>query len=241
MEVIPAIDLRGGKCVRFYQGDYAQETVYSESPVEVARHWAGLGATRIHVVDLDGAREGAPVNVGVVEDIVSSVSVPIQLGGGIRTIETARRVLSLGVDRVMVGTAAVQSPELIKSMCKELGSEAMAVNVDVKEGYVAVEGWTQGTQVLAADLIRRMAEVGVLRFMYTDVARDGTLTEPNYLGIETVMSHGGSRMLVAGGISSVEHLLRLARLGPEGAVVGRALYTGDIEFSEALQAVQALN
>ena len=239
MEVIPAIDLRGGKQVRLYQGDYAQETVYSESPVEVAAHWEGLGAMRIHLVDLDGAREGTPVNVDAVKELVSSVSVPVQLSGGIRTVETARAALSLGVDRVMVGTAAVESPEAVRVMCDELGPEAVVISVDSRDGYVAVKGWTQTSEVQATDLIKRMTEVGALRFMYTDIARDGTLTAPNFQAIEALLSETGPRMLVAGGISSVQHLLRLARLGVEGAVVGKALYTGDIDLSEALQALGA--
>ena len=239
MEVIPVIDLRGGKCVRLYQGDFAQETVYSDSPVEVAARWVGLGATRIHVVDLDGAREGMPVNVDAVEEVVSSVSVPVQLGGGIRTVETARAALSLGVDRVIVGTAAVESPGAVRAMCDELGPETVVVSVDSRDGYVAVKGWTQASEVPASDLIKRMAEVGALRFMYTDIARDGTLTEPNFQAIEALLSQTGPRILAAGGISSVQHILRLAKLGVEGAVVGKALYTGDFDLSEALQALRA--
>lgn len=239
MEVIPVIDLRGGKCVRLYQGDFAQETVYSDSPVEVAARWVGLGATRIHVVDLDGAREGMPVNVDAVEEVVSSVSVPVQLGGGIRTVKTARAALSRGVDRVIVGTAAVERPGAVRAMCDELGPETVVVSVDSRDGYVAVKGWTQASEVPASDLIKRMAEVGALRFMYTDIARDGTLTEPNFQAIEAIFSQTGPRILVAGGISSLQHLLRLAKLGVEGAVVGKALYTGDVDLSEALQALGA--
>ena len=221
-----------------YQGDYGRETVYSENPVEMACHWVGLGAARLHVVDLDGAKSGAPENLGIVEDIVSSVSVPVQLGGGIRTVETARAVLALGVSRVVVGTAAIEDPDLIQTMCAEFGPDAVVVSVDARDGYVAVKGWTQGTRVRATDLVARMEERGVRRIMYTDIARDGTLTEPNFPAIESLVNQSGLRLLAAGGISSVENLLRLAGLGVEASVVGKALYTGDVDLSLALEALR---
>ena len=237
MEIIPAIDLRGGKCVRLYQGDYGRETVFSEDPVDVAARWVSQGATRLHIVDLDGARSGVPANLAAVKAIASAVSVPIQLGGGIRTMETATAVMSLGVDRVMVGTAAVESPDLIQSLLESLCSDAVVVSVDARDGLVAVDGWTRATEVLASDLIAGMQENGVRRFMYTDIARDGTLTEPNFEAIQELLSRTGAVLLAAGGISSLQHLLRLANLGAEGAVVGQALYTGAIELREALEAV----
>ncbi|MCH8109718.1 MAG: tRNA-dihydrouridine synthase, partial [Chloroflexi bacterium] len=171
MEVIPAIDLRGGKCVRLYQGDYARETVYSDDPLEVAARWVGMGATRIHVVDLDGARDGAPANIEIIKGIASSVSVPVQLGGGIRSVESAKMALSLGVDRIMVGTAAIEDPDLIQDMREEIGAEAVVVSVDARDGYVAVKGWTQNSRTLASELIQHMTEMGVLRLLYTDIAR----------------------------------------------------------------------
>ena len=237
MEVIPAIDLRGGKCVRLYQGDYGRETVYSEDPIEVAARWASQGATRLHIVDLDGARSGAPANLAAVKEIASSVSVPIQLGGGIRTIDTATAVMALGVDRVMIGTAAVESPVLIQTLFEHLSSDEVVVSVDARDGFVAVKGWTRATEVVATDLISNMAENGVQRFMYTDIARDGTLTEPNFRAIQDLLSCTGTVLLAAGGISSLEHLTRLADLGVEGAVIGQALYTGAIDLREALAAV----
>lgn len=238
MEVIPAIDLRAGRCVRLYQGDYRRETVYSEDPLDVAAGWMELGATRLHVVDLDGARNGAPANQGIVEGIVSAASVPVQLGGGIRQVGTARAMIALGVDRVVVGTAAVENPGLIKEMCSGLGSGRLVVSVDAREGYVAVKGWTQSSRIVAADLVRCMAEVGVKRFMYTDIARDGTLSEPNFRAIESLISQTGSQVMAAGGVSSVQHILRLADLGVEAVVIGKALYTGDIDLGVALEAVR---
>lgn len=238
MEIIPAIDLRGGKCVRLYQGDYDRETVFSDNPLDAARDWVGQGASRLHVVDLDGARGGAPANLSVAADIASSVSVPVQLGGGIRTVYTARTVVSQGISRIMLGTAAVESPGMVSEICKALGDDAVVVSVDARDGYVAVKGWTSSSRVLARDLIAQMVGMGVRRFMYTDVARDGTLTEPNFDAIEMLLSQTDAKLIAAGGITSIDHLLRLAGLGVESAVVGTALYTGAIDLPEALEAVR---
>ena len=237
MELIPAIDLLGGKCVRLYQGDYGQETVYSEDPSSVAAEWVEAGASRLHVVDLDGARAGVPTNVAEVKGIVSNASVPVQLGGGIRTVSAARTVLVLGVDRVLVGTAAVEEPALVRDMCRELGPEAVVVSVDARGGVVATDGWTRIGEVMATELVVRMAEMGVRRFLYTDIDRDGTLTEPNFEAIGDLVRETGVPVVAAGGISSVDHLLRLADLGVEAAVIGKALYTGDIDFGEAVRAL----
>ena len=235
IDVIPAIDLRGGKCVRLYQGNYSHETVYSESPVDVAARWVSQGARRIHVVDLDGAKQGTPVNLNLVSKIISSIQIPIQLGGGIRTVEMARTVLDMGVDRVMVGTTAVENTKEVRSMCDELSPDSVVVSVDARDGYVARDGWTLVSNVLASDLVKRMSDVGAMRFMYTDISRDGTLTEPNFEAIEMLLRQKGLRILVAGGVSSVEHLKRLDHMGVEGVVVGKALYTGDIDLSQAIK------
>ena len=237
MLVIPAVDVRGGKCVRLYQGDYEQETVYSDDPALEGRRWARLGATWIHVVDLDGARSGAPANLDVVGRIVASSGARVQLGGGIRTLDDARRAIGLGVDRVIMGSAAVQSPEIVGELCREVGAEAVVVAVDVRDGYAVVDGWARATRTAAADLIARTALSGVRRFMYTDVTRDGTLTEPNLRAIEEVSAESDAHLLVAGGIASLEHLAAISRLGVEGAIVGRALYTGDIDLGSALELV----
>jgi phosphoribosylformimino-5-aminoimidazole carboxamide ribotide isomerase len=237
MELIPAIDILGGKCVRLYQGDYGQETVYSEDPSSVAARWVEAGASRLHVVDLDGARAGVPTNVAEVKGIVSNASVPVQLGGGIRTVSAARTVLALGVERVLVGTAAVEEPALVRDMCRELGPEAVVVSVDARGGVVATDGWTRSGEVMATELVARMAEMGVRRFLYTDIDRDGTLTEPNFEAIGDLVRETGVPVVAAGGISSVDHLLSLADLGVEAAVIGKALYSGDIDFGEAVRAL----
>ena len=241
MQVIPAIDIRGGKCVRLLQGDYSSETVFSEDPAEVARRWAAAGASRIHVVDLDGAREGAQRNRATIEALVSAVTVPVQVGGGIRALETAQALTSAGVDRIVVGTAAVEDPALVREMVSKLGAGALVVAVDAREGHVSVNGWTRESQVLAADLVRMMSQEGVCRFMYTDISRDGTLSEPNFEAVESLLRDSEASFIVAGGVSTVDHLRRLASTRAEAAVVGTALYTGDIDLKEALDAVDGFS
>ena len=239
MEIIPAIDLRGGRCVRLFQGDFSQETVYSDAPESVAKRWAKLGATRLHVVDLDGARDGVPANLRCLEQITAAVDVPVQFGGGLRTAEGVRRVLTAGADRVILGTAAVESPELVGELCQEYGSGRLIVGVDTRDGDVVLRGWTQGGGVRATELIDRMTALGTRRFMFTDVSRDGTLTEPNFAEVEALAARTDVSLIAAGGIASVEHLVRLAGTGVEAAVVGKALYTSDIDLEEALAAVRA--
>lgn len=237
MEIIPAIDLRGGRCVRLYQGDYARETVYSDDPAEMANRWVEMGATRLHVVDLDGAKEGKPTNVDVIKSIVSSVDVPVQAGGGVRTRESAETLMSAGVTRIMIGTAAIDDPELIEGLVKALGPDRIIVTVDAKDGFVALRGWTASSSVQASDVMREMAERGVERFLYTDISRDGTLTEPNFQAIEQLNSQQAAGLIAAGGISTSDHIMRLASIGVEGAVVGTALYTGDISLTTAIEAL----
>ncbi len=241
MQVIPAIDIRGGKCVRLLQGDYSIETVFSEDPAEVARRWAAAGASRIHVVDLDGAREGAQRNRATIEALVSAVAVPVQVGGGIRALETAQALTSAGVDRIVVGTAAVENPALVREMVSKLGADALVVAVDAREGYLSVNGWTRESRVLAADLVRIMSQDGVRRFMYTDISRDGTLSEPNFEAVESLLRDSDASFIVAGGVSTVDHLRQLASTRAEAAVVGTALYTGDIDLKEALDAVDGIS
>ena len=179
MDVIPAIDLRGGRCVRLYQGDYTRETVYSDDPLEVAARWIDAGASWLHVVDLDGAKRGEPVNADVIGAIVASVNVPVQVGGGIRDLYSVRRLLDLGVTRAMLGTVAVQDPELVSRACIEFGSDAVMGSVDARDGFVSVSGWTSNSKLPASQLVETMREAGVQTFQYTDISRDGTLTEPN--------------------------------------------------------------
>lgn len=237
MEVIPAIDIQDGKCVRLYQGDFARVTVYDEDPLVAAQRWVAQGARRLHIVDLDGARAGRPVNGHAIEAIVRAVPVPVQLGGGLRNEPAVRSALRMGVERVILGTAAVGDPQLIAQLVAQYG-EAILVGVDARDGMVATSGWTETAAVRAAELVDRMAALGVRRVVYTDIARDGTLEEPNYEAIAALVRPGGPAIIAAGGVGRLAHLQRLAAIGVEAAVVGRALYTGDLRLPEALGALR---
>ena len=234
MEIIPAIDIRGGRCVRLYQGDYGRETVFADDPVEMARRWQDEGATRLHVVDLDGAREGSPVNAELVERIAAVARVPVQVGGGLREMPAIRRYLDAGVDRVVLGTAAVKDRDLLSKALAE-HNRRIVVGVDARTGVVAVEGWKKHTQLAAADLMAELAGMGVSRFIYTDTTRDGTLEGPDLRAIEGLLGRVNVPLIYAGGVSGVDDLVRLASLGLEGAIVGKALYTGHVVLREALE------
>ena len=234
MEVIPAIDLRGGKCVRLYQGDYNQETVFSGDPVEVARRWQSMGAQRLHIVDLDGAAQGSLCHASTIADIAHSVTIPVQVGGGLRDIDAVVKALDLGVARVILGTAAVEDQSFVQEACRRFAN-LVIVGVDARDGYVATRGWKESTTLTAAELVWQMESLRVGRFIYTDIARDGTLTEPNFEAIAAIVSQAHVPVIAAGGIASVEHLKRLSETGVEGAIVGRALYSGDIDLKEALK------
>ena len=235
MEVIPAIDIRGGKAVRLFQGDYGQETVFDDSPVDAAQRWLDIGATRLHVVDLDGAKTGEQVNIALVERIVALSSVPVQLGGAIRTVQAAQRAIDKGVDRVIIGTAALEGAEFVESFCDQIGPDHVVVGIDARNGYVAVRGWTEESGTPIRDLISRMEEVGVRRIICTDITRDGTRTKPNFQQVGELLGTTRLKMLVAGGVSRIDHLRRLAAMGVEGAIVGTAAYTGDIDMREAIE------
>ena len=233
MEIIPAVDIRGGKCVRLYQGDYSQETVFFEDPVAVALDWRAQGARRLHIVDLDGAASGEVRNLATIEVIVKRVSLPVQLGGGIRDEATVSKLLGIGLDRVILGTVAVEQPELVMGLCQKFG-RAIVVGIDARDGRVATHGWLKNTEITALELGQKMVSLGVKRIVYTDIKRDGTLSEPNYAAVAEMVEGVKAKIIAAGGISAIEHLRRLEKLGVEGAVVGKALYTGNIDLKEAL-------
>lgn len=238
MEIIPAIDIREGRCVRLYQGDYRQETIYSESPLNVASKFVELGAKWLHIVDLDGARAGTPINIDLVQNIASSTNISIQCGGGIRTIEMAKTILSTGIKRIIIGSAAAEENlKLIKVTCKTLGPDIVMISVDTRNGYLVTRGWEHTTSLHETDLVKRIEETGIQRLIYTDVSRDGTLTEPNFEAIEKLTGHATLKVQAAGGISSVDHLARLAKMGVDGAIVGKAIYTGDIDLRQAIDTV----
>ena len=237
MEIIPAIDIKDGRCVRLYQGDFQQVTVYGDDPVAMAQRWVEQGAPRLHLVDLDGARSGHPVHTEIIRAIARSTDVPVQLGGGLRSIEAVERALDLGVERVVLGTVAVHDPDLIARLVQQFGN-AIVVAIDARDGMAATAGWTETAPISAVDLLERMSRLGVRRIIYTDISRDGTLSEPNVVATGMLVRPGGPAIIASGGISTVEHLRRLAAVGVEGAIVGRALYTGDLSLPEALAALQ---
>lgn len=233
MEIIPAIDIRGGRCVRLYQGDYKQETVFDEDPVTAALTWYSQAARWLHIVDLDGAVAGEPKNMEVVEEIIKETGMLIELGGGIRQEEVAERLLHQGASRLTLGTAAIENRELVTKLCRRFG-EAIAVSLDARDGRIATHGWQKNTVVEVLQLSREMVQAGVRRFIYTDIKRDGTLSGPNFDMIGKLLGEVNVPVIVAGGISRPEHLGRLNKLGVEGAIIGKALYTGDINLGEAI-------
>jgi phosphoribosylformimino-5-aminoimidazole carboxamide ribotide isomerase len=238
MEVIPAIDIRGGRCVRLAQGDYARETVFDDDPVAVARRWAQQGATRIHVVDLDGARDGKPVNDAVVRAIAAAVPCPVQTGGGIRDMAAMRTMLAGGLDRVVLGTGAVKDRALLSAAVTEAG-ERLIVSVDARDGRVNLEGWTEATDLDAAVFVAELGALGVRRIVYTDISRDGVAGSPNFDVYTRLTSETAMAVVAAGGVSTLHDLRRLAECGVEGAIVGRALYTGDVDLRAALELAAA--
>jgi phosphoribosylformimino-5-aminoimidazole carboxamide ribotide isomerase len=238
-ELIPAIDLRGGKCVRLTQGDYNQETVYGEDPVEVARQWQAQGAPRIHVVDLDGAVAGVPTQLDVVHKIVDATSIPIELGGGIRTPETVEQVLATGVTDVILGTSVIQNPGFLEWCLKEL-AEHVIVGLDARDGRVAVRGWLDVTDVSVYELAGRLTGMGARRVIFTDIAQDGMLDGPNIKSLSTMMSSTTMEVIASGGVSTVEQILAVKEAGAAGAIVGKALYVGSIRLPGALAALNAL-
>jgi phosphoribosylformimino-5-aminoimidazole carboxamide ribotide isomerase len=241
MEIIPAIDIRGGRCVRLEQGDYDRETVFDDDPVGVAKRWQAAGARRLHVVDLDGARDGRPGNEGAVRAILAASSVPVQVGGGVRDIAVMQRYLDSGADRVILGTAAVKDQTtLINAVTLFRGR--IVVGVDARGGLVATEGWLETSTLPATELVKQLSELGVTRIIYTDILRDATLTGPNFKAITDLLEFISGlpspvSVIVAGGVSSIDDLRRLAELPVEGAIIGKAIYTGAIDLAAALEAI----
>ncbi len=237
LEVIPAIDLLGGQAVRLYQGDYAQAEQVAADPVEQAQQWSAQGAPRLHVVDLDGAKSGDPVNLPIIERMVRQVPIPVQVGGGIRSLERAQQLIDLGVDRVIVGTLAVEEPTLLAAMTRALPGRVW-VGIDARQGQVATRGWVKTTSVLATDLVRQVVEQGAAGIIYTDIHRDGTLAGPNLEQLREILAISPLPVIASGGIRSLTDLLALLSLpGLTGAIVGKALYSGTIQLKEALRAV----
>lgn len=241
MLVIPAIDLKDGRCVRLRQGNMAAETVYSEDVPAVARKWQEDGACVIHVVDLNGAVDGEPRNLPQIEAVMKTVSVKVQVGGGIRTIETVRRYLHAGVSRVVLGTAALMDRAFLEQACKEFPCRIL-LGLDARGGNVAVKGWTAVSDVRAVDLLKEVSGCAIGAVIYTDIARDGMLSGPNLAALQEVVELSSFPVIASGGISRVEDLRAVQALGPrvEGAIVGKALYDGKLDYRDAVAALTRL-
>ena len=236
MIIYPAIDIRGGRCVRLTEGRFDAETVFADDPAEMALKWAGLGAEFLHLVDLDGALAGEGRNVPVIERILKSVSIPVQLGGGIRNLETIEKLLALGVTRLILGSAAVKNPQLVEEACKKYPGH-IAVGIDAKNGDVAIEGWGKGSGVAATELAKKMAAYGVETIIYTDISRDGMLSGVNVEATAALARACGVPIIASGGVASLEDIRRVKAVesdGVQGCIIGKAIYTGAVDLKAAL-------
>lgn len=234
MIILPAIDIKDGRCVRLYQGDYEQVTTYGDDPVRVALRWQEAGAQWLHVVDLDGAAVGYPVNDELIRGIRQETTFHIEVGGGLRTLENVERILTMGVDRVILGTVAIKDAALLKEALLRWG-ERIVVGLDARAGKVAISGWREDSQVEAVALAKELCEAGVRRFIYTDIVRDGSLQGPNLEALRAMQRAVSCAVIASGGVSSLADLRALNAVGVEGAIVGKAIYTGDVDLAVAIR------
>ena len=237
MRIYPAIDIKDGQCVRLLQGRFSDVTVYGNNPAEMALKWEREGGEYIHVVDLDGALKGHGVNADAIKKICASVNVPVQTGGGIRTMEDIESKLNCGISRVIIGTKAVSDSDFVKRAVDKYGDK-IVIGIDAKDGMVAVEGWEKTSDFTAVEFAKKMVGIGVKTIVYTDIATDGTLKGPNIKAMEEMAKSVGADIIASGGVGNIEHLKALIPTGVEGAIVGRALYTGDVNLRDAIKAVK---
>ena len=237
MLLFPAIDIKDGQCVRLLQGDFDQQTVYGKSPLKMAQKFEASGAGMLHVVDLDGARDGLPVNQKAIAQILKETGLKVQVGGGIRTMENIKNWIDLGVSRVILGTAAIENPGLLKEALGRY-QEKIAVGVDVKDGYVATHGWEQSSRTSALEFCQYLERLGVETIIYTDIAKDGMLLGPNFLAYEELKEKTKLKIIASGGVSSLKDLLDLEALGSYGAITGKALYENRFTLEEAFLCLQ---
>ena len=236
MRIYPAIDIRGGKAVRLYKGDFAQETVFGE-PAEMAKKWEAAGGEFLHLVDLDGARAGKSMNLDVVKEIIAAVNIPVELGGGIRTMENIDEVLAAGVQRVILGSVAAKNPALVKEACAKY-DDRVVVGIDAKDGIVAVDGWEVSGDVEVTVLAKEMAKAGVKTIIYTDISRDGTLEGVNVEATAQLARESGIKIVASGGVKSIDDvksLLPYEKEGIEGVIVGKSIYMGTLDLTEAVR------
>ncbi len=237
MLIFPAIDIRGGKCVRLLKGDFKQETIFSDKPEEMAAKWQAQGAEYLHLVDLDGALAGKSMNLATVKAILAKVTIPVELGGGIRTMENVDEVLALGVQRVILGSVAVKNPALVKAACAKYGNH-IVVGIDAKDGIVAVDGWGVSGNVAVEDLAKEMAKAGVESIIYTDISRDGTLAGVNVEATAHLAKVSGVKIIASGGVKSLDDIKALKVYeadGIEGVIVGKSIYTGSLDLQKAIE------
>ena len=233
MIIYPAIDLRDGRCVRLVEGDFSRETVFDADPAAVARRWAEAGAEWLHVVDLDGAVAGRPVNLAAIETIRAAVDIPIQLGGGLRSLDNLEDAFSAGISRTILGTVALEIPELVAAAVERWG-EAIAVGLDARDGKLATRGWLDQSDALAVDVAKALEDVGVRHFIFTDIRRDGTLTGPNLESLGELISAINADVIASGGVGRLADIEAAREAGAAGAIVGRALYDGRVDLAEAI-------
>ncbi len=234
MQIWPAIDLRGGKCVRLRQGDYSQETIFGENPAEMASHWVGQGAECLHLVDLDGARDGSLENLESVQAIVQSVDVPCELGGGIRDEASIRRLLEIGLHRLVVGTLAIKQPDWFRSMCRQFPGK-LVLGIDARDGQVATDGWLETSQVEATELARQYADQPLAAIVYTDIATDGMMKGPNTAEMRAMREAVDLPVVASGGVTVLDDVAQLAEAQVAGCIIGRALYEGTIALPDAIR------
>lgn len=235
MKIYPAIDIKDGKCVRLLRGSFDDVTVYGDNPAEMARKWESLGGEYIHVVDLDGALKGHGVNAESIKKICKAVNVPVQTGGGIRSISDIEAKLECGISRVIIGTKAVSDADFVKEAVKRYGDK-IVIGIDAKDGMVAIEGWEKTSEYRAVEFAKKMEEIGVKTIIYTDIATDGTLMGPNVDAMREMVNNTNMDIIASGGIGNIEHIKALIPTGVEGVITGRALYTGNINLCDAIKA-----
>lgn len=242
MIIFPAIDIRAGKCVRLTEGRFDQETIFADNPVDMAKRWVAEGAEFLHLVDLDGALAGKTVNHDVIRNIIRAVDIPVQLGGGIRTLDNITELLAAGVNRVILGSIAVRQPDLVKAACEQF-YDRIVVGIDARDGQVAVEGWGVTGGIGAEELAKKMAAVGVARIIYTDISRDGTLSGVNVSATAALARVSGIPVIASGGVSGIEDIQAVKAAeqdGVEGVIVGKAIYTGSLSLQAAIQLAQGV-
>lgn len=234
MQIYPAIDIKNGQCVRLRQGSFEDVTVYGDDPIKMAEEWVKQGATYLHIVDLDGAKEGNGVNSAAIQIITARYNIPVQTGGGIRTMRDIENSLNLGVSRVILGTAAVKNPGLVKEAVRIYGNK-VAVGIDAKNGQVAISGWKEVSQISALELCCQMADFGVETIIYTDIAKDGMMSGPNIEETKRIVEATGINIIGSGGISSMEDLENMEAIGVQGTILGKSLYQKTLQLSEVIQ------